>query len=198
MIAGNRTYAEVTTYVPHVVQTISNAAERLILDGAVNLVVPGHPASGCFALTLTVLASSNPADYEPDTGCLKPLNDVGKYHNVLLHQTVTKLQQKYPHVQIVWADLYTPINEFVLHPKKYGFTYPTLKACCGVGGNYNFDPNHRCGTEGSSACPDPSKAMDWDGIIHLTETAYSKIAQSWLYGPYAHPPIMALATPRKY
>lgn len=69
----------------------------------------------------------------------------------------------------------------------------TLAACCGAGGGkYNYNPMAPCSLPGATACADPSKAVNWDGI-HLTEAAYRSIAEGWLQGPFAHPPILSLA-----
>ena len=68
----------------------------------------------------------------------------------------------------------------------------TLVACCGAGGEYNYNPIAACGFPGATACADPSRAVNWDGI-HPTEAAYRSIAGTWLHGPFAEPPIRSLA-----
>jgi len=40
----------------------------------------------------------------------------------------------------------------------------TLVACCGAGGEYNYNPIAACGFPGATACADPSRAVNWDGI----------------------------------
>lgn len=52
------------------------------------------------------------------------------------------------------------------------------KACCGSGGDYNFNFGKMCGMPGVPVCPDPEKFISWDGI-HLTQKAYEIIA-AWL------------------
>lgn len=49
-----------------------------------------------------------------------------------------------------------------------------LKACCGGGGPYNYNPQVMCGTKGATVCDDPSSYISWDGI-HLTEAAHKAI-----------------------
>lgn len=49
-----------------------------------------------------------------------------------------------------------------------------LRACCGGGGPYNYNPQVMCGTEGSTVCDDLSSYISWDGI-HLTEAAHMAI-----------------------
>ena len=70
----------------------------------------------------------------------------------------------------------------------------TLVACCGGGCRYNFNPAAFCGFPPATACADPATAVSWDGI-HLTQAAYRNIAGTWLYGPFAAPPILTLAPP---
>ncbi|EHA8591079.1 putative GDSL esterase/lipase [Cocos nucifera] len=70
--------------------------EILINQGAVDLVLPGSPPSGCFGLLLTLLPSPNKEDYEPQTGCLRKLNELSRYHNKLLRGAVRNLRSKYP------------------------------------------------------------------------------------------------------
>lgn len=43
-----------------------------------------------------------------------------------------------------------------------------LKACCGIGGKYNFDEKRFCGSQGVPVCSNPDKYVFWDGI-HFTQ-----------------------------
>ncbi|XP_010915608.1 GDSL esterase/lipase At5g45910 [Elaeis guineensis] len=193
-LLANRTLEEVRTYVPEVIEKISKTTEILINQGAVDLVLPGSPPSGCFGLLLTLLPSPNKEDYDPRTGCLKKLNALSRYHNKLLRRTVKNLRSKYPEVRIVYADFYEPVIQFVRSPERFGFSNGALISCCGGGGPYNFNPRARCAEPGATVCKDPSKSIFWDGI-HLTEAAYRYIATGWLQGPYANPPIMSPRLP---
>ncbi|KAF9611959.1 hypothetical protein IFM89_037179 [Coptis chinensis] len=53
-----------------------------------------------------------------------------------------------------------------------------MKACCGVGGLYNFNTSQMCGLPGVPVCPNPAQRIHWDGI-HLTQEAYMHMSQ-WL------------------
>lgn len=93
----------------------------LVNQGAVDLVLPGSPPSGCFGLLLTLLPSPYKEDYDPRTGCLKKLNDqLSRYHNKLLRGAIRNLRSKYPEVRIIYADFYKPIIQFVRSPKSFG------------------------------------------------------------------------------
>lgn len=48
--------------------------------------------------------------------------------------------------------------------------YCLRKACCGIGGEYNYDKSRICGN--------PTTYINWDGV-HLTQTTY-KLLAIWL------------------
>ncbi|KAJ0014713.1 hypothetical protein Pint_19757 [Pistacia integerrima] len=52
------------------------------------------------------------------------------------------------------------------------------KACCGVGGEYDFSLTRMCGAPNVPVCGNPHERISWDGV-HLTQKAY-KIMASWL------------------
>lgn len=54
----------------------------------------------------------------------------------------------------------------------------TLKACCGMGGRYNFNSQEMCGNPSVPVCSDPDRHISWDGV-HLTQKANHLIA-TWL------------------
>ncbi|OAY82531.1 GDSL esterase/lipase At5g45910-like [Ananas comosus] len=182
----------IETYVPKVIDVVYKAVEKLIGEGAATVVVPGNVPTGCIPAILTLFASPNKTDYDPQTGCLKKFNELGKHHNLLLLKAVEQLRKKYLYARIIYADYYAPVIEFASKPTQFGFSNGAIKACCGGGGPYNYNVSAVCGLPGVSACKDPSTYANWDGI-HLTEASYSRIATGWLKGPYAHPPIQNLS-----
>jgi GDSL-like Lipase/Acylhydrolase len=73
-----------------------------------------------------------------------------------------------------------------------GFTSgKPLRACCGSGEPYNYNVLTVCGRIGATVCPNPSTFINWDGV-HFTEACYDIIANGWLNGSYADPPILDL------
>ncbi|XP_066305523.1 GDSL esterase/lipase At5g45910-like [Miscanthus floridulus] len=185
-----RPIAEAHDFVPHVVESIGKGVEKLIAEGAVDLVVPGVLPIGCFPVYLSIFRKQ--ADgYGGRSGCIRDLNTLSWVHNAALRRKVEELRGKHPGVRIVYADYYTPAIQFVLHAEKYGMLKQTPRACCGAPGvgEYNFNLTSKCGEPGAYACQDPSNHWSWDGI-HLTEAAYGHIAKGWLYGPFADPPIL--------
>uniref|UniRef100_A0A0E0HB20 Esterase n=1 Tax=Oryza nivara TaxID=4536 RepID=A0A0E0HB20_ORYNI len=96
------------------------------------------------------------------------------------------------HGNFVNLKIFLPAFRNVYRDRVYiGFTQQPLKACCGGGGPYNYNPGAACGSPGASTCGDPSAYVNWDGI-HLTEAAYKYVAGGWLNGVYAYPSILSL------
>lgn len=194
---ANKTESEVMAFVPRVVRTIAAAVERLIVrDGAAHVVVPGNPPIGCSPTLLTLLRrTSRPTSAADDDdydhiGCLRGVNDVARHHNALLGAAVVGLRARHPRATIVFADFYTPIRRILENPNQFGVVVSdVLKACCGTGGAYNWNGSAVCGMPGVPACANPSAYVSWDGV-HFTEAVNRYVAEGWLYGPYAHPPIL--------
>lgn len=192
---ANKTKSEVMAFVPKVVRTIASAVERLIVrDGAAHVVVPGNPPIGCSPSLLTLLRTSPSAAEYDRIGCLRGVNDVARHHNALLHAAVDGLRAKHPKATIIFADFYTPIRRILENPSQFGVVNDVLKACCGTGGAYNWNASAVCGMPGVAACANPSVYVNWDGV-HFTEAVYRYIAEGWLYGPYADPPILKATRP---
>ncbi|WVZ79969.1 hypothetical protein U9M48_027491 [Paspalum notatum var. saurae] len=204
-------FSDVKTYVPLVAKAITNGVEKLIELGAKDLLVPGVLPIGCFPLYLTLYNSSKKSDYNARTGCLRRYNRLAFHHNRELKQQLDELQKKYPKTKIMYGDYFKAAMQFVVSPGKFGKfssidvmlpqdilgdsefqSFSTaLQACCGAGGqgNYNFNLKKKCGEQGASACSNPASYVSWDGI-HMTEAAYKRVADGWLNGPYAQPPIL--------
>ncbi|CAO2186200.1 unnamed protein product [Urochloa humidicola] len=196
MLLAGVSVDEARSHVTQIVGNICAATEKLIEGGAKTVVVSGIPPLGCASGNLVLMANQTGGELEPDTGCLKDLNLLSKEHNAQLRQALARLDGSYTGVRVIYADFYSPIIDFAVAPGRYGFngTDGALRCCCnGAGGKYNFNLTALCGMPGVSACADPSKYVDWDGV-HLTEAANHHIADGWLKGPYAHPPILTSTT----
>ncbi|KAF2929652.1 hypothetical protein DAI22_05g071900 [Oryza sativa Japonica Group] len=195
LLSGGKSLEQAKSFVPEVVRAICRGVERLVEEGARYVVVTGTPPAGCMPMELTKYAAANAssaaAAYDRRTGCLRRLNGLAQYHNWLLREAVERMRGKYPTTKLVYADFYKPVASLVRRPAKFGFTQQPLKACCGGGGPYNYNPGAACGSPGASTCGDPSAYVNWDGI-HLTEAAYKYVAGGWLNGVYAYPSILSL------
>ncbi|KAL5203436.1 hypothetical protein ABZP36_014388 [Zizania latifolia] len=195
MWTARKAEKEIESFVPRVVEKITMAVElwilqKLISRGVVYVVVPGNPPRGCSPIVLTQFASPSRTDYD-GLGCLRAVNRVTRRHNALLRAALVKLRGKHPHAKIIFADFYEPIIRAHQDPGSFGLAAAgVLKACCGGGGAYNWNGSAICGMPGAVACKDPSASVYWDGG-HYTEAIYRYIADGWLHGPYADPPILA-------
>ncbi|KAF8396261.1 hypothetical protein HHK36_017877 [Tetracentron sinense] len=173
-----KTIEEVEKIVPEVFQAIKNATREVIDHGALRIVVPGSFPLGCFPFYLTTLKSNDPAAYD-EFKCLKDLNNFSMYYNNLLQQSILELNQEYPNVVVVYADNYNAFQWLHQHAPYLGFDVGSIqKACCGIGGDYNFDPILPCGAPLVPVCRHPERRVSWDGI-HLTQEAYKQMAK-WL------------------
>ncbi|CAM0951536.1 unnamed protein product [Alopecurus aequalis] len=187
---AGKTEHEVRPYVPKIVKKITMAVERLINEGAVYIVVPGNPPTGCSPTFLTIRSSPNRTENYDHVGCLRDMDRVARHHNFLLLAAIDALRVKYPRAKIIFADFYNPIISILQNPNRFGVAgSDALRTCCGGGGKYNWNASAICGMPGVTACKDPSTFVNWDGV-HFTEATYRYIAKGWLYGPFADPPIL--------
>ncbi|MFQ6641865.1 hypothetical protein Gotur_015346 [Gossypium turneri] len=160
--------------VPLVVDIISLSIKELIELGAVTFLVPGNFPIGCSPSLLTNFHGSEKDQYDPLTGCLTWLNQFSQHHNELLRKELENIRNLHPQINIIYVDYYKASTPFYQSPKNYGFK-ETLKACCGIGGLYNYDPLIYCGYPPlKQCCNDPSSYISWDGI-HYTE-----VVNKWL------------------
>lgn len=92
----------------------------MIKLGAKTLVVPGNLPIGCVPKYLLIFKSDNKEDYEPETGCLRWMNEFSEYHNKLLMEELEKLRKLHPSVTIIYADYYGAAMEVFVSPERFG------------------------------------------------------------------------------
>ncbi|KAI7746968.1 hypothetical protein M8C21_030486, partial [Ambrosia artemisiifolia] len=164
--------------------------QELIEMGAQTLVVPGNFPIGCSSAYLTVCGSKQ-EEYDPITGCLVRLNQFVEYHNEQLQMKSNQIRELHPYVNIICANYYNAAMQIYRFPYKFGFTNGALKACCGGGGEFNYNLTTTSGDESATVCDEPSTYVNWDGI-HLTEAAYKVIFKGLFRGPYTTPAFSSL------
>ncbi|KAM7479280.1 hypothetical protein LguiA_027493 [Lonicera macranthoides] len=170
-----KTIKEVEDMVPDVVQAIKDAAQRVIHKGAVRLVIPGNFPIGCMPIYLTEFESNNSNAYDGHH-CLKKLNKFSEYHNRHLQRAIEELRLQNPGVKIAYGDYYHSFHWLFHNAESLGFDSKLRqKACCGTGGNYNFNMTRMCGAPQVPACTNPAQHLSWDGV-HLTQRAYKMMA----------------------
>ncbi|KVH97051.1 Lipase, GDSL [Cynara cardunculus var. scolymus] len=148
--------------------------------------VSGNLPIGCSAAYLTIFYDSDKVQYDNSTGCIIRLNRFAEYHNELLQTELTQIREVHPEVNIIYADYYNAAMQFFRSPNKYGFTNGALKACCGGGGPFNYNPSIACADPSSNSCAQPDTYFNWDGL-HLTEAAYRLVFKSLFEGSYTTP-----------
>jgi hypothetical protein len=94
--------------------------QELIGLGAKTLVVPGNLPIGCVPKYLLIFKSDDKEDYEPETGCLRWMNEFSEYHNKLLLEELEKLRKTNPTVTIIYADYYGAAMEIFRSPERFG------------------------------------------------------------------------------
>ncbi|XP_051153028.1 acetylajmalan esterase-like [Andrographis paniculata] len=170
-LSQGKSIEEVKAFVPLIRNTIIDAARELIKMGATRVVITGSNPLGCFPYILTALDNSSLAAYDP-LGCLKSVNNLIISKNNDLNLAVTRLSLEFLNATILFADLYTPLQTIISTTALLG-TNP-LKACCGIGGRYNFDENRFCASPGVPFCANPNRYIFWDGL-HLTQETFDRI-----------------------
>uniref|UniRef100_A0A0A9EJY5 GDSL esterase/lipase n=1 Tax=Arundo donax TaxID=35708 RepID=A0A0A9EJY5_ARUDO len=180
-------FEKVVTFTPNVIAKISSTITELIAVGAKTLVVPGNLPIGCIPSYLTTFKSNKKDDYEPETGCIRWLNEFSQYHNKLLMEELEMLRKLHPGVTIIYADYYGAAMDIFLYPEQYDIEFP-LVACCGGGGPYGVSASAGCGIGEYKLCDNPEKYGSWDGV-HPSEATYRAIAVGLLRGSYTQPPI---------
>ncbi|XP_043714464.1 acetylajmalan esterase-like [Telopea speciosissima] len=174
-----KTMEEVESLISYVVQRIKDAVTEVIKLGAKRVVVPGNFPIGCIPIYLTAFKSNDPASYD-ELKCLKGLNDFAVNHNIQLQRAISLLREEHGStIDIAYADYYTAYQWVLSHAPFLGFDVNSIqKACCGTGGEYNFNVTKMCGAEGVQVCSNPETHMSWDGV-HSTQNGYRLMAD-WL------------------
>jgi alpha-L-fucosidase len=196
------------TIVPDVVQSISNLIEKLFTVQSFNppptnmrvdlpianeILVANLPPLGCMPAMLTQFQSAT-ASYDSH-GCLTELNRITSAHNELLGTTVVALRAKYPDAKIYYGDIHGVYTDILKDPLSYNVTSP-LKACCGVGGAYNFNKAVQCSYTGlvgnefvnltAAPCANRAAHLSWDGI-HTSNTFNKAAVTAFLTGQHITP-----------
>ncbi|KAI3931538.1 hypothetical protein MKW92_011140 [Papaver armeniacum] len=130
-----------------------------------------------------------------EVGCVKPINEVAQYFNHRLNETVVTLRKQLPSAAITYVDVYKAKYLLISKAKKYGFKQP-LKACCGRGGKYNYNPKYGCGAKMKvngkeiwiGSCKNPKVKIVWDGV-HYTEAANKFVFDHIVDGSFSDPPM---------
>ena len=191
----------VDTVVPESVAAIVSSISSLYNAGARNFLLFNQPPQGCAPAVLTVMGAPNATRDEYE--CLADFNMVARVFNQSLHDAIDSLRTRSDHpvegANIYVGDYYDVNYDIVSNPGSFGFWNDTiLRASCGVGEPYNYNPLISCGHNGTlpdgtvvdlrnaATLADPSQLIFWDGV-HFTEAFYKIVAQTFLRGDNVTP-----------
>ena len=180
------------TVVPQSVAAIVSSISSLYTAGARNFLVFNQPPQGCAPAVLTVMGAPNATRDEYE--CLADFNAAALAFNESLHDAIENLRASTGGAKIYIGDYYAVNYEIVSNPGSFGFWNDTiLRASCGVGEPYNYNPIISCGHNGtlpdgteadlrnSTRLADPAQLIYWDGV-HFTEAFYKIVAETFLKG----------------
>ncbi|VAH58613.1 unnamed protein product [Triticum turgidum subsp. durum] len=125
--------------------------------GATQIIIPGNFPIGCSPSYLALFSAAGSTDHD-ERGCLKSYNAFAAYHNEQLQAAIGDLRKVNADISVVYADYYGAFLHLLDHAAVLGFDEGSLlKACCGAGGEHNFDMDMMCGGIGASTCADPAR-----------------------------------------
>ncbi|KAL7248724.1 hypothetical protein ACSBR2_003466 [Camellia fascicularis] len=127
------------------------------------MVVAGLPPIGCIPIQMT-------AKLEIHRKCIDH-SDAQSY-NAKLSNLLPELQSSLPGSKIIYADIYTPLDDMMKNPQKYGLN-ETRKGCCGSGlivAAFLCSPI-------TPVCHSASNHLFWDSV-HPSESGYNHLSQS--------------------
>ncbi|CAN4108741.1 unnamed protein product [Withania somnifera] len=177
-VSQGKTLDDLRRMVPDVVQAITDGVKRIIGYGATRIVVPGNFPVGCLPVILTNFRINNSTAYD-EHHCLKDWNNFIIFFNNYLRQAIDEVKKEYPNIILIYADYYNAYLWLLQNAVTLGFDKNSLqKACCGTGGDYNFNVHKKCGDSGVEVCANLTTYISWDGV-HLTQNAYKWLAR-WL------------------
>ncbi|KAL3635076.1 hypothetical protein CASFOL_022130 [Castilleja foliolosa] len=173
-LTQGKSIKEVRKYVPAIVKAIIDASRETIKLGAKRMIIPGNGPLGCSPYILTALRTNDTTAYD-ELGCLKSVNDFIIYKNDYLQRAITDLSNEFPDLQILFGPMYDGVRILITNASVIGPNgNSALKSCCGIGGQYNYDPKRFCGDEGVPVCDNPNEYIFWDGL-HFTQQTHWEI-----------------------
>ncbi|XP_039123951.1 GDSL esterase/lipase At4g01130-like [Dioscorea cayenensis subsp. rotundata] len=182
----------VRQYLPQMAFQISAGIKEIYNElGGRTFMVFNMAPIGCYPAFLTDLPHNN-SDLDL-YGCMISYNNEAQNYNKMLKEKLSETRNLLPDATIVYVDTHSIKLDLFQHPKDHGLVYGT-KACCGYGGEYNFNVHVICGNtkviDGkkitASPCKDPENYVSWDGV-HTTDAANKLIALGVLNGSFSEP-----------
>ncbi|KAJ0568598.1 putative triacylglycerol lipase [Helianthus annuus] len=162
---------DLSSYTNFLVAEASTFIQELHRLGARRVVVMSLPPVGCMPTSITVNGGKN-------RSCSIMHNNAAKYFNKKLSAELQSLRSGNPPVNVVLADIYTPLLDIVNNPQSYGFEIVD-RGCCGTG---KVEVSWMCNAF-DDMCSNISNYLFWDSF-HPTEKGY-RIIVDYLLERYA-------------
>ncbi|KAM3304507.1 GDSL esterase/lipase EXL1 [Capsicum baccatum] len=157
--AGIRLKKDLNSYTDLMVAKASEFIQELYNLGARNFGIFGIPPIGCLPSQRTLAGGLT-------RGCVKEYNDAAQLANSKFSIGFDTLSKKLAQSKLVLVDIYNPIIDIIVNPKKYGFE-EVERGCCGTG---IIEVTLLC-NKFTKTCEDDTKYLFWDSY-HPTEKAY--------------------------
>ncbi|XP_042026489.1 GDSL esterase/lipase At5g45960-like [Salvia splendens] len=165
MQTRSRTY-NISSYQDFILHQALELTQALLKMGSKKIAFVGLPPIGCVPAVIT-LNSDNALTHR---ACIQRFSDVARRYNTLLQIKLAALQKQItPSANVLYIDIYNPIDRMVRNPQQFGFEIVNL-GCCGSG---MVEFSVLCNSY-SSVCSDDSKYLFWDSI-HPTQAAYYSV-----------------------
>ncbi|XP_024023934.1 alpha-L-fucosidase 3 isoform X2 [Morus notabilis] len=140
----NMTTGEVKAYVPELLNQFKTIVKHVYGQGGRYFWIHNTGPVGCLAYVLERLPVTS-AQMDK-AGCASPFNEVAQFFNRGLKEAVVQLRKDLPLAAITYVDVYSVKYSLFSQSKKHGFEQP-LRACCGHGGEYNYNVSTGCGSK---------------------------------------------------
>ncbi|EYU27471.1 hypothetical protein MIMGU_mgv1a022649mg [Erythranthe guttata] len=171
-ILQRKTIPELKSMIPVVVSSAIDIAREQIDSGSQRVIIPGYIPLGCLPIYKTVFQTKNLAAYGL-SHCVKRFNYLTRSHNEQLQAAIAKLARERPNAEVIYADFYNAYLYLLRVARRNGFEIK--KACCGRGGDYNYNIKRTCGATDIPQCPDPERHVNFDGV-NLSEISHKIMA----------------------
>ncbi|XP_060202615.1 GDSL esterase/lipase At5g45960-like [Lycium barbarum] len=163
-----KTFPNVSAYQQFLLQLVQQFVQGLMNEGARLIGIVGVPPLGCLPAVITI----DSGDALQPRHCIESYSTVAREYNLLLQRLLKTIQI---HGTILfYFDVYTPLNDMIHNPIKYGFTDVTT-GCCGSG---LIEASILCNPK-SIVCSDPSTYVFWDSV-HPSQATYYSLFQALL------------------
>ncbi|CAL5421937.1 unnamed protein product [Camellia sinensis] len=164
-IPTRRITFNISEYHDFVLNNLQKFVQELYKIGCRTMVVAGLPPIGCIPIQMT-------AKLQIHRKCIDHQNSDAQSYNAKLSNLLPQLQSSLPGSKIIYADIYTPLDDMMKNPQKYGLN-ETRKGCCGSG---LIEAAFLCSPI-TPVCHSASNHLFWDSV-HPSESGYNHLSQS--------------------